>query len=244
MEFQYSLKQIMDITGVTKRTLHYYDEIGLLKVQKNENNYKVYNQNDLVRLQKILLLKNLDMSIKEIYEVIDYNDEQLKSVLENQKVSLTQNINNLENSRIAIEKFINNIPIVEIEELNHVPYKQYQEEAKIKYENLDVYKTYTNKHNDQLLSNKENIERLDQIFEKFNGLALNKVNISEMKDVVYEWKELMNLYTHFDNELLCLIADTYHNDVRFKNYFKKFNNPYLTSFISEAVNYHLSQVQS
>lgn len=75
MEFQYSLKQIMDITGVTKRTLHYYDEIGLLKVQKNENNYRVYNQNDLVRLQKILLLKNLDMSIKEIYEVIDYNDE-------------------------------------------------------------------------------------------------------------------------------------------------------------------------
>ncbi|MFU0762407.1 MerR family DNA-binding transcriptional regulator, partial [Staphylococcus pasteuri] len=48
MEFQYSLKQIMDITGVTKRTLHYYDEIGLLKVQKNENNYRVYNQNDLV----------------------------------------------------------------------------------------------------------------------------------------------------------------------------------------------------
>ena len=43
------------------------------------------------------------MSIKEIYEVIDYNDEQLKSVLENQKVSLTQKINNLENSRIAIE---------------------------------------------------------------------------------------------------------------------------------------------
>lgn len=73
--------------------------------------------------------------------------------------------------------------------MNHVPYKQYQEEAKIKYENLDVYKTYTNKHNDQLLSNKENIERLDQIFEKFNGLALNKVNISETKDVVYEWKK-------------------------------------------------------
>lgn len=90
MEFHYSLKQIIDITGVTKRTLHYYDEIGLLKVQKNENNYRVYNQNDLVRLQKILLLKNLDMSIKEIYEVIDYNDEQLKSVLENQKVSLTK----------------------------------------------------------------------------------------------------------------------------------------------------------
>ena len=103
MEFQYSLKQIMDITGVTKRTLHYYDEIGLLKVQKNENNYRVYNQNDLVRLQKILLLKNLDMSIKEIYEVIDYNDEQLKSVLENQKVSLTQKINNLEKIK-PIEK--------------------------------------------------------------------------------------------------------------------------------------------
>ncbi|POC80576.1 MerR family transcriptional regulator, partial [Vibrio vulnificus] len=48
MEYQYSLKEIMKITGVTKRTLHYYDEIALLKVKKNGSNHRIYSQKDLV----------------------------------------------------------------------------------------------------------------------------------------------------------------------------------------------------
>ena len=70
MEYQYSLKDIMKITGVTKRTLHYYDEIALLKVKKNESNHRIYSQKDLVKLQKIMLLKNMDMSIKDISKFI------------------------------------------------------------------------------------------------------------------------------------------------------------------------------
>lgn len=47
MAYTYTLKDIIEITGVTKRTLHYYDEIGLLVPNKNDKNYRVYKQQDL-----------------------------------------------------------------------------------------------------------------------------------------------------------------------------------------------------
>ncbi|HDM8946735.1 TPA: MerR family transcriptional regulator, partial [Staphylococcus aureus] len=56
MAYTYTLKDIIEITGVTKRTLHYYDEIGLLVPNKNDKNYRVYKQQDLEKLQKILIL--------------------------------------------------------------------------------------------------------------------------------------------------------------------------------------------
>ncbi|WP_242685726.1 MerR family DNA-binding transcriptional regulator [Staphylococcus simiae] len=42
MEYNYTLTDIIKITGVTKRTLHYYDEIGLLTPVKNNKNYRIY----------------------------------------------------------------------------------------------------------------------------------------------------------------------------------------------------------
>lgn len=52
LAYTYTLKDIIEITGVTKRTLHYYDEIGLLVPDKNDKNYRVYKQQDLEKLQK------------------------------------------------------------------------------------------------------------------------------------------------------------------------------------------------
>ena len=52
MAYTYTLKDIIEITGVTKRTLHYYDEIGLLVPDKNDKNYRVYKQQDLEKITK------------------------------------------------------------------------------------------------------------------------------------------------------------------------------------------------
>ena len=70
----------MTITGLTKRTLHYYDQIGLLPAEKLENGYRRYGQKDLISLQKILFLKALDFSIKDIQDLIDLTDENLRPI--------------------------------------------------------------------------------------------------------------------------------------------------------------------
>lgn len=59
----YTVKQVSDLAGVSIRTLHYYDEIGLLKpASHGENGYRYYDEQALLRLQQILFFRELDFS--------------------------------------------------------------------------------------------------------------------------------------------------------------------------------------
>lgn len=95
MAYTYTLKDIIEITGVTKRTLHYYDEIGLLVPNKNDKNYRVYKQQDLEKLQKILILKSFDFDIAKIKLYISYDNEQLRKLLSEQVSKLDKKISDL-----------------------------------------------------------------------------------------------------------------------------------------------------
>ncbi|XBQ96180.1 MerR family transcriptional regulator [Staphylococcus felis] len=236
MEYQYSIKDMMEITGVTKRTLHYYDEIGLLSSSKNKNNYRVYNQNDLVKLQKILLLKSMNFDIKSISKLLDLDNEMFIECIKKQSKILDDKIKRLKTTKIAIDKFINGIPIIEIEELNHNINKQYQKEADMRYGKTRINKEFkTNLFEDKKIKNE-----FESIVYEFCSVTDYSVEDSKVFKVVLKWKGFMNQLFDFDDEMLCLIANVYHNDKRFNNYFEKFKTPGIAHFISKAVNYHLS----
>ncbi len=88
-----TVKEVAEITGVSIRTLRYYDEIGLLKPkQLTDASYRLYDDKSLEKLQKILFFRELEIpliDIKEIMESVDYNAEQVlisqKSFLENKR---------------------------------------------------------------------------------------------------------------------------------------------------------------
>lgn len=62
-----TVKQVSDLTGISARTLHYYDEIGLFKPSKvTESGYRMYDDHALAVLQQILFFKELDFSLKDI----------------------------------------------------------------------------------------------------------------------------------------------------------------------------------
>ncbi len=71
-------------------------------------------------------------------------------------------------------------------------------------------------------------------------MSLSHYPIQDCNDIVEEWKSFMNTISDFDDETLCCIAKTYENDTRFKDYFNSYDNQNLASYISEAVNYFLS----
>ena len=67
-----TVKEISDLTGISVRTLHYYDEIGLLKpTEKSEAGYRLYDDKALETLQQILFFREFDISLKEIKAVLD-----------------------------------------------------------------------------------------------------------------------------------------------------------------------------
>lgn len=67
-----TVKQVAKISGVSVRALHHYDEIGLLKPARiGRNLYRYYGEEELLRLQQILLHRELDIPLERIREILD-----------------------------------------------------------------------------------------------------------------------------------------------------------------------------
>lgn len=78
----FTIKDIMQITGVTKRALHYYDKTDLLKPSKIEaNGYRLYDQEALGNLQTILLFKEMKFSLKDIATMMKLSKDEQKEIL-------------------------------------------------------------------------------------------------------------------------------------------------------------------
>ena len=92
------VNQVSKLTGVSIRTLQYYDTIGLLKPSKfTESGYRLYDDTALIRLQQILLFKELEFSLKEIKEIMDAPNFDREKALEQQIELLTLKKEHLEN---------------------------------------------------------------------------------------------------------------------------------------------------
>ncbi len=93
-----TVNEVSKLTGVSIRTLQYYDTIGLLKpVEYTESGYRLYDDTSLERLQQILLFKELEFPLKEIKRIVDAPDFDRNKVLEQQIELLTMKKEHLEN---------------------------------------------------------------------------------------------------------------------------------------------------
>jgi DNA-binding transcriptional MerR regulator len=93
----FTVKQLSKIAGITPRTLHYYDEIGLLKPsQVGANGYRYYGEEALLRLQQILLYRELDLPLEHIKEIVEHPDFDVLSALESHRQKLRQRIMHME----------------------------------------------------------------------------------------------------------------------------------------------------
>ena len=139
-----TVKQVSTLTGVSVRTLHHYDEIGLLKPSKvTEAGYRLYDDASLRRLHTILLLKELQFSLKDIKDILD--DPQF-----NPMQALQQQIELLELQKQHLEKLLSHAR--EIQKTGVIPMDfssfdttkidRYAKEAKEKWGKTDAYKEY------------------------------------------------------------------------------------------------------
>ena len=99
------IKEFARFTGVSVRTLHYYDEIGLLppaQVDKSTG-YRYYDENSLLRMQEILFYRELDFSLKSIGEILSSPNYDKTRALKEQKEMLLLKKERLENLISAID---------------------------------------------------------------------------------------------------------------------------------------------
>ena len=102
-----TVKEISDLTGISVRTLHYYDEIGLLKpTEKSDAGYRLYDNKALETLQQILFFREFDISLKEIKAVLDNPALERNQILQVQRKMLVTKKERMERLIASIDDIL------------------------------------------------------------------------------------------------------------------------------------------
>lgn len=101
------IKEVIRITGLSRRTLQYYDDCNLVKTQRTKENYRLYGEDELRRLWQILLYKEMGFRLDEIAEILNGDEETVYSKLEERIIYINQKIQDLERMKVFTEKILN-----------------------------------------------------------------------------------------------------------------------------------------
>ncbi|BCR35148.1 MerR family transcriptional regulator [Mariniplasma anaerobium] len=247
----YKVKQVSKLVGVSVRTLHHYDEIGLLMPKFiTDAGYRIYADEDLERLQQILFFKELDFSLQEIKNILDTPGFDKKKALYRHKKLLIEKRKRVERLITTVEKTlkafeerkdINTMDMFEGFDMTEIEKhkEKYAEETKEKYENNSAYIESIKKTSKYT---KEDWARIHAEKEKIDKKIISNMD-KGVKDVIVQ-EEVAKLRQHItDNYYQCTVeifrglGDLYVQDERFTKNIDKNKSGYAV-FLREAIHYY------
>jgi DNA-binding transcriptional MerR regulator len=161
-----TIKQISDLTGISVRMLHYYDKIGLLKPSAvTEASYRLYDDEALETLQQILFLKELDVPLKSMKEIMDSPRHDKLQALREQKELLML-------KRDRLNELIDLID-GKMKAGDHMSFKEFDMS-----EYFDALKTFKQEHADQVIQYYGSVEEFEKNFEGMKSKELEIANMA------------------------------------------------------------------
>ncbi|NQP65486.1 MerR family transcriptional regulator [Streptococcus suis] len=236
MSEKWTVKQVSQLTGLTVRTLHHYDQIGLLKpASVGENSYRYYNQENLARLQEILLFRELDFPLKDIQQLLDVKEVNRQQVLRD-------HITLLELKRERLDRIINHARLLTEKEGEVMDFHAFDSSQ------LDVYKTEAKKRWGQTAAYAEFEERYDaskdrvfaremqSIFEAFGKMRSLEASHPDVQVQVATLQAYIteNFYT-CTKEILQGLGLMYVEDERFSANIDRAGGSGTAAFVSQAI---------
>ena len=232
------IKEFAEFTGVSVRTLHYYDEIGLLMpafVDKTTG-YRFYDEKSLLRMQEILFYRELDFSLKSIGEILSSPNYDKNKALKEQKHLLTLKKERLERLISAIDGAVKGENVMTA--FNNSEFEKYKTEAREKWGKTDAYKEHaerTKNYSKQKWN--ELAEGMDHIMAEF-ALCMRKDqspdSIEAQKLVKILQNHITENYYLCTDEILAGLGQMYVADERFTNNIDKHADG-TAAFICKAI---------
>lgn len=155
-----TVNEVSKLTGVSVRTLHHYDEIGLLKpTSMTEAGYRLYDDTALERLQHILLFRELQFPLKDIKQILDSPDFDRNKALEQQIELLTLKKEHLENMILYARgiKFLG-VKYMDFSAFDTKKMDEYAAQAKENWGKTEAYKEFEEKRKDWTEETEKNLE--------------------------------------------------------------------------------------
>ena len=240
------ISEVAKLSGITVRTLHYYDEIGLLKPNKiTEAGYRVYSNEDLETLQQILFFRELDFQLNEIKEIMMNPNYDKNKALNKHKELLIEKRERLDGLINLIDKTIkgdNNMSFKEFDNSKIEENKnKYAEEVKNRWGNTDAYKEYEKKTKSYDKNSWNTInEDMAKILKEFADNRNEDPNSDIAQGLVEKWR--MYITSNFYNctkEILSGLGLMYTSDERFKNNIDQYGEG-TAEFMAKAIELYCS----
>ena len=201
-----TVKQVSELTGVSIRTLRYYDEIGLLPpAAHTEGGYRLYDDTALERLQQILLFRELEFPLRDIVRIVSSPDFNRKKALEQQIELLELKKQRLE-YLIAFARGIKLIGVraVDFSAFDRSKLDEYAKRAKEQWGDTPEYKELKEKERSRTPKEEQELmERFMGLFAEFGGLKNGSPEGDEAQAMVKKLQDFIteHLYTCTDKIL-------------------------------------------
>lgn len=216
------ISEVANLTGVTVRTLHYYDEIGLLKPsQVTEAGYRVYDESDLAVLQQILFFRELDFPLEDIRTIMQHPDYGRESALRKQKELLVQKRCRLDGLIALVDKTLKGERDMSFRQFDTTQIektrKKYAEEAKRRWGATDAYAEYEKKASRRSDAQQKMLEGEGaMILSEFGRSRFLAPDSAEAQALVKKWQAYITAhYYTCTKEILSCLGQMYIGDERF-----------------------------
>lgn len=242
------VKEVATLTGISVRTLHYYDQIGLLSPGTTENGYRVYTEKDLEKLQQILFFRALEFPLKKIKHIMDRPDFDHLEALHFQKKSLHQKKKRLETIIATIDHTIQHMKgeriMTDKEKFNGLDFSQnpYEQEAREKYGEEAVNRS-TQKLNSLNDNEKDALHQsFRRIYENLAALRHGSPASEEAQKAIHEWYAFLNhnFGYHYTLEAFQSLGQLYVEDQRFTKNIDQYGEG-LALFMRDAMDVYANQ---
>lgn len=243
----YTVNQLAKLSGVSVRTLRFYDEIGLLKpAYHGANGYRYYEEEQLLSLQQILFFRELEFELKQIKKILGRSDFDKIVALRSHRKTLQNNADRMKRLIKTIDKTIDHLTgdkIMSAQEMYYGFSKEQQEE----YEKYLVDQI-GNQAQDLIAESKRNIknwkkddwEKLkkesDALYKELSQAINKKLKVasSEVQELVRKHFQIIKKFYNPTKEIYIGLGQLYVEHSDFAKFFQAYH-PELNQFLAKAM---------
>lgn len=243
-----TISEIAKLAGVSVRTLHYYDEIDLLKPSETDadTGYRYYDAASVERLQQILFYRELDFELKEIVKIMNASDYKKEEALIKQRELLKLKRKRLDKLIRLLDKNLKGDNTMSFSEFDMTEIEnakeKYAKEVEERWGRTDAYaqsQKKTGKYNKEDWA--KITEKSDAIMRDFAKHIGEAPDSEDVQELVGRWQQFItDTYYDCTKEILAGLGQMYVADERFMENIDKFGKGN-AKLMSEAIKVYCSK---
>lgn len=243
-----TVKDVATLSGVSIRTLHYYDAIDLLKPERRASGYRVYHAEHLLRLQQILIQKSLGLSLASIKAALDEPAFDRVRALKSQRKALLNKVDNAKTMIVAIDAAIEKSSNLSQETLMTIKQifdgfnpADHEAEAQQLWGETHAYQTSQKRTQKYTPQDWKQIQAEEKIIWTDAAKAMSSrvsPENSQAGDIVARHRRHIDkwFYNTTSSVSYASLADMWESDLRFKNNIDKYGEG-LTAWFAQAARF-------